>query len=68
MTAVAYHNLNYKSDPHHIYPDGGSYPPLPATKIATFSQPFYDEAKKDVWFVINMKNDWKVIFPFELSK
>ena len=25
----------------------------------------YDEAKKDGWFVISMKNDWKRIFSFE---
>jgi hypothetical protein len=24
----------------------------------------YDEAKKQGWIVISMKNDWKVIFPF----
>jgi hypothetical protein len=24
-----------------------------------------DEAKKDGWFVISMKNDWKRIFAFE---
>jgi len=23
------------------------------------------EAKKDGWTVISMKNDWKMIFPFE---
>jgi len=23
------------------------------------------EAKKNAWMVISMKNDWKVIFPFE---
>jgi haloacid dehalogenase-like hydrolase len=41
---------------------------LPATKVGTFTQPLYDEAKKDGWFVISMKNDWKVIFPFEMNK
>ena len=41
---------------------------LPATKVGTFTQQLYDEAKKDGWFVISMKNDWKVIFPFELGK
>ncbi len=25
----------------------------------------YDQAKKDGWTVISMKNDWKQIFPFE---
>ncbi len=26
-----------------------------------------DQAKKDGWTVIDMKNDWKVIYPFELT-
>ena len=38
---------------------------LPDTKVGTFTQAFYDEAKKNGWTVISMKNDWKVIFPFE---
>ena len=38
---------------------------LPDTKVGTFTQALYDEAKKDGWTVISMKNDWKVIFPFE---
>jgi phosphoserine phosphatase len=38
---------------------------LPATKVGTFTQALYDEAKKNGWTVISMKNDWKVIFPFE---
>jgi hypothetical protein len=41
---------------------------LPDTKVGTFTQALYDEAKKDGWFVISMKNDWKLIFPFELGK
>ncbi|MGO4570709.1 HAD family hydrolase [Microvirga sp. 2TAF3] len=38
---------------------------LPASKIGTFTQALYDEAKKNGWTVISMKNDWKRIFPFE---
>jgi phosphoglycolate phosphatase-like HAD superfamily hydrolase len=38
---------------------------LPDTKIGTFSQALYDEAQKDGWTVISMKNDWKQIFSFE---
>jgi haloacid dehalogenase-like hydrolase len=38
---------------------------LPDTKVGTFTQALYDEAKKDGWFVISMKNDWKRIFAFE---
>ena len=35
------------------------------TKVGTFTQALYDEAKKDGWTVISMKNDWKRIFAFE---
>jgi phosphoglycolate phosphatase-like HAD superfamily hydrolase len=38
---------------------------LPNTKVGTFTQALYDEAKKDGWTVISMKNDWKRIFTFE---
>jgi hypothetical protein len=38
---------------------------LPATKVGAFTQALYDEARKQGWTVISMKNDWKVIFPFE---
>ena len=37
---------------------------LPDTKVGTFTQALYDEAKKDGWFVISMKNDWNRIFAF----
>jgi phosphoglycolate phosphatase-like HAD superfamily hydrolase len=38
---------------------------LPDTKVGTFTQALYDEAKKNVWIVISMKNDWKKLFAFE---
>ena len=38
---------------------------LPDTKVGTFTQALYDEAKKDGWTVISMKNDWKRIFAFD---
>jgi phosphoglycolate phosphatase-like HAD superfamily hydrolase len=38
---------------------------LPDTKIGSFSQALYDQAVKQGWTVISMKNDWKRIFPFE---
>ena len=38
---------------------------VPDTKVGTFTQALYDEAKKDGWIVISMKNDWKRIFAFE---
>ena len=34
----------------------------PDTKVGTFTQALYDEAKKKNWTVISMKNDWKKIF------
>jgi phosphoglycolate phosphatase-like HAD superfamily hydrolase len=38
---------------------------LPASKVGTFTQALYDEATKQGWTVISMKNDWKRIFAFE---
>jgi phosphoserine phosphatase len=38
---------------------------LPATKVGVFPQALYDEAKKDGWLAISMKDDWKRIFAFE---
>ncbi len=38
---------------------------LPATKVGAFTQALYDQAKKQGWTVISMKNDWKHVFSFE---
>ena len=38
---------------------------LHPTKVGTFTQQLYDEAQKQGWTVISMKNDWKRIFAFE---
>ena len=38
---------------------------LPDTKVGTFTQALYDEAKKQGWVVISMKSDWKRIFASE---
>ena len=38
---------------------------LSDTKVGTFTQELYDEAKKSGWIVISMKDDWKRIFAFE---
>ena len=38
---------------------------LPDSKVGTFTQALYDEAKKGGWTVISMKNDWRRIFAFE---
>ena len=37
------------------------------SKIGTLSTALLQEADKKHWQVISMKNDWKVIFPFELA-
>jgi hypothetical protein len=38
---------------------------LPDSKVGTFTAALYDEARKDGWTVISMKNDWKRVFPFD---
>lgn len=38
------------------------------SKIGTFSQSLFDEANQNHWKIISMKNDWKVIFPFEMKQ
>jgi phosphoglycolate phosphatase-like HAD superfamily hydrolase len=38
---------------------------LPGTKIGTFTQALYDEARKNGWIIVSMKNDWRKIFAFE---
>jgi hypothetical protein len=38
---------------------------LPATKVGAFTQALYDQAKKEGWIVISMKDDWNKIFAFE---
>lgn len=38
---------------------------LPATKVGAFTQQLYDEARKQGWTVVSMKNDWKKIFSWE---
>jgi hypothetical protein len=51
-------------DPQREYAYGPAQG-LPDTKVGTFPQPLYDEASKNGWSVISMKNDWKRIFAFE---
>jgi phosphoserine phosphatase len=38
---------------------------LPNTKVGSFNQALYDEAKKKGWVIISMKNDWQKIFAWE---
>jgi haloacid dehalogenase-like hydrolase len=35
---------------------------LPDSKVGTFTQALYDEAKSNGWIVISMKNDWNRVF------
>jgi len=35
------------------------------TKVGTFTQALYDDARKKGWTVISMRNDWKKIFAFD---
>jgi phosphoserine phosphatase len=37
---------------------------LPDSKVGTFTPALHDEANKNGWTVISMKNDWKRIFAF----
>lgn len=36
------------------------------SKVGTFSTELFSAAKQNHWQIISMKDDWKVIFPFEL--
>jgi hypothetical protein len=38
---------------------------LPDVKLGTFTQALYDQAKRDGWTVVSMKDDWKTIFAFK---
>jgi hypothetical protein len=38
---------------------------LPNVKLGAFTQALYDQAKKDGWTVVSMKDDWKHVFTFE---
>jgi len=40
---------------------------LPNVKLGAFTQALYDQATKDSWTVISMKNDWKTVFPPEAA-
>lgn len=38
---------------------------LPDSKVGTFPQALYDEAKERGWVVISMRSDWRRVFSFE---
>jgi len=37
------------------------------TKVGTFTQALYEEAKDKGWTVVSMKDDWNRIFSFEAA-
>ncbi|HMJ84402.1 MAG TPA: HAD family hydrolase [Vicinamibacterales bacterium] len=41
---------------------------LPDTKVGTFPQSLYVEAKKQGWVVVSMESDWKRIFAFDTEQ
>ena len=40
---------------------------LPNVKLGAFTQALYDQAQKDGWTVVSMKDDWKTVFPAETA-
>jgi hypothetical protein len=40
---------------------------LPDVKLGTFTPALYQQAKKESWTVVSMKNDWKTVFPPEAT-
>ena len=38
---------------------------LPDSKVGTFPQALYDQARRDGWGVISMKSDWRRVFGFD---
>jgi hypothetical protein len=36
---------------------------LPDVKLGAFTEALYDQAQKNGWTVVSMKNDWKQVFP-----
>lgn len=56
LKMLVYHD---DAEREYAYGPAGS---LPDTKVGTFTQALYDEAKTKGWTVISMKNDWKMIF------
>ena len=59
LMGLVYHN---DAEREYAYgPAGG----LPGSPFGTFSQATMDEANKNGWLVISMKNDWVRIFAFD---
>ena len=45
--------------------DYGPAEGLPDSRVGTFPQSLYDEAKRQGWVVVSMDTDWKRIFAFD---
>ena len=41
---------------------------LPGVALGAFTQALYDQAQKDGWTIVSMKNDWNRVFTFEEVK
>jgi len=41
---------------------------LPEVKLGAFTTALYEQAKKDGWTVVSMKDDWKQVFPSEQNQ
>jgi len=41
---------------------------LPAPKLGAFTRALYEQAQRDGWTVVSMKDDWKTVFPAAPSK
>jgi len=54
-------------DPVRAYAYGPAQK-LPHSKVGTFTQALYDQAKRNNWIIVSMKNDWKRIFSFAGKK
>jgi len=40
---------------------------LPSPQLGAFTPALYEQAKRDCWIVVSMKEDWKQVFPFDSS-
>ena len=41
---------------------------LPKPQLGAFTQALYEQAKRDGWTVVSMKNDWQQVFPIEPAR
>ena len=41
---------------------------LPESRVGTFTQALYDEAKSRGWTVVSMKDDWREVFPRSIGR